>query len=126
MNLFDILKSELPSLIESSKNSIGEVKNVAITQAWKILQLAIASIIQKIESLQPELAGKTKKSIALQILSEFYDNTFIVVDVPFVPSLIEPIMHKYVKLFLMTLVGATIDAMVTTFREVGVFTDYKK
>lgn len=126
MNLFDILKSELPSLIESSKNSIGEVKNVAITQAWKILQLAIASIIQKIENLQPELAGKTKKSIALQILSEFYDNTFIVVDVPFVPSLIEPIMHKYVKLFLMTLVGATIDAMVTTFREVGVFTDYKK
>jgi hypothetical protein len=121
MSLLENLKLELPKLVEESQKALGTVKIVAITQAWKILQLTIAIIIQKIEALQPNLAGKDKKEAALQILSQFYDNTFVVVDVPFVPSLIEPLMHKYIKLFLMTLVGSTIDAMVTTFRELGVF-----
>lgn len=121
MNLLESLKLELPKLVEESQKALGTVKVVAVAQAWKILQLTVAIIIQKIESLQPDLAGKDKKEAALQILSQFYDNTFIVVDVPFVPSLIEPLMHKYIKLFLMTLVGSTIDAMVTTFRELGIF-----
>jgi hypothetical protein len=121
MNLLESLKLELPKLVEESQKALGVVKVVAVAQAWKILQLTVAIIIQKIETLQPDLAGKDKKEAALQILSQFYDNTFIVVDVPFVPSLIEPLMHKYIKLFLMTLVGSTIDAMVTTFRELGIF-----
>lgn len=121
MNLLESLKLELPKLVEESQKALGTVKVVAVAQAWKILQLTVAIIIQKIESLQPDLAGKDKKEVALQVLSQFYDNTFIVVDVPFVPSLIEPLMHKYIKLFLMTLVGSTIDAMVTTFRQLGVF-----
>lgn len=121
MNLLESLKEELPKLVEESQKALGTVRVVAVAQAWKILQLTVAIIIQKIESLQPDLAGKDKKEAALQILSQFYDNTFIVVDVPFVPSLIEPLMHKYIKLFLMILVGSTIDAMVTTFRELGVF-----
>lgn len=121
MNLLESLKLELPKLVEESQKALGTVKVVAVAQAWKILQLTVAIIIQKIETLQPDLAGKDKKEAALQILSQFYDNTFIIVDVPFVPSLIEPLMHKYIKLFLMTLVGSTIDAMVTTFRELGIF-----
>lgn len=121
MNLLENLKLELPKLVKESQEALGTVKAVAISQAWKILQLAISAIIQKIEFLQPDLAGKNKKDVALQILSQFYDNTFTVVNIPFVPSLIEPLMHKYVKIFLMTLVGSTIDAMVVTFRELGIF-----
>jgi hypothetical protein len=45
----------------------------------------------------------------------------LVVDVPFVPNLLEPAMHKYIKSFLMILVGSTIDAMVATFRDIGIF-----
>jgi hypothetical protein len=54
-------------------------------------------------------------------VSKFYDSIFVVIDVPFVPNLLEPIMHKYIKAFLMALVGASIDAMVTTFRQIGIF-----
>lgn len=121
MNILENLKLELPKLVKESQEALGTVKTVAISQAWKILQLAVSIIIQKIEFLQPDLAGKNKKDAALQILSEFYDNVFNVVNIPFIPSLIEPLMHKYVKIFLMTLVGSTIDAMVITFRELGVF-----
>lgn len=121
MNLIEQLKPELENLIVESKASLGEVKKVAVSQAWKILQLTVVSIIQKIEILAKTEPGKTKKEAAMNLLNSFYDRVFIVVDVPFVPSIFEAIIHKYVKIFLMTLVGSTIDAMVTTFREMGIF-----
>jgi len=45
----------------------------------------------------------------------------VVVDVPFVPNIIEPIIHKYVKSFLMIMVSSSIDATVTIFRQTGIF-----
>lgn len=121
MNLVEILKPELENLVSETKSSLNEIKRVAIAQAWKILQLAIAKTITLIETNAKNLAGKDKKAVAMELLSKFYDSVFVVVDLPLVPALVEPIIHKYIKAFLMILVGSTIDAMVTTFREVGVF-----
>lgn len=123
MSLVDLLKPELENLINESKVALNEVKRVAIAQAWKVLQLAIARTIQAIENTAVGLAGKDKKAAAMELLSKFYDSVFIAVDIPFVPTIVEPIIHKYVKSFLMLLVGSTIDAMVTTFRQTGVFVD---
>ena len=119
----EAINLELEKLINQAKISLNEIKVVALAQAWKILQLAVASIIQTIESTSSDLAGKDKKAIAMELLNKFYDSVFIVVDIPFVPNLVEPIIHKYVKAFLMILVSSTIDAMVTTFRNTGVFVD---
>lgn len=123
MSLIDLLKPELENLVKESKAALNEVRVVAVAQAWKILQLAVARTIQAIENTAVNLAGKDKKAAALELLSRFYDSVFIVVDIPFVPTIVEPIIHRYVKAFLMVLVGSTIDAMVTTFRETGVFVD---
>lgn len=114
---------EVEKLVNQAKISLNEVKVVALAQAWKILQLAVASTIQIIENTATDLAGKDKKAIAMELLNKFYDSVFVVVDIPFVPNLVEPIIHKYVKAFLMVLVSSTIDAMVTTFRNTGVFVD---
>ena len=57
----------------------------------------------------------------MELLNQFYDKIFLVVDIPVVPNFLEPIIHRYVKAFLMVLVSATIDALVTTFRNTGVF-----
>jgi hypothetical protein len=46
---------------------------------------------------------------------------FLVVDIPLVPSLVEPIIHSYIKKILMIMVSASIDATVTIFRETGIF-----
>lgn len=121
MTLAELLKPELENLISESKNSLSEVKRVAIGQAWKILQLAVANIIQKIELLSIDETGKDKKAIAMDLLNNFYDKVFTIIDIPFIPPLVEPLIHKYVKTFLMILVGSTIDAMVTTFKQTGVF-----
>jgi len=120
-NIKNIVSDQLDQLAIETKNSIQVLKSVAVNQAWKILQLTIAISIQIIENIATNLSGPEKKAIALIALSEFYDKVFLIVDVPMIPNIIEPMVHKYVKAFLMTLVGASIDAMVTTFREIGVF-----
>lgn len=116
-----VIQSEIDKLIEQTKKSLEEVRSVAVGQAWKILQLAVASTIQVIETKTTELSGSDKKVMAMDMISNFYDRVFLIVNVPFVPNLLEPMMHKYVKSFLMVLVGASIDAMVTTFRQIGLF-----
>jgi hypothetical protein len=121
MNLKELLKPKLESLVQESQKALSEVKRVAIAQAWKILQLAVVELIQTIERIDPNLAGKDKKAAAMELLSAFYDTVFVVVDIPFVPNVLEPIIHRHVKSFLMILVSSTIDAMVTTFRQVGIF-----
>jgi|688.fasta_scaffold119350_5 hypothetical protein len=123
IQILDNLKLELDKLIDQSQQSLQETKKVAAAQAWKILQLAIALSIQFLENIAVSFSGPDKKLIAMEAISSFYDKVFTIVDVPFIPGFIEPLMHRYIKAFLMGLVGVSIDAMVTTFREIGVFKD---
>lgn len=117
----NLIRVEIEKLTAKTKESLAEVKRVAVSEAWKILQLAIASVIQVIEAIGTDLSSPEKKALAMDLLSRFYDSVFVVVDVPFVPNLLEPIIHRYVKSFLMVLVSSSIDALVTTFRNTGVF-----
>lgn len=116
-----LIQAEVEKLIITAKERLKEVQRIALDEAWKVLQLATATIIQIIEAIGNDLAGPEKKALAMELLNKFYDSVFVVVDIPVVPNFLEPIIHKYVKAFLMVLVGASIDALVTTFRNTGVF-----
>ena len=120
-NLKELLKPELENLINQNKEAIGEIKRVAVTQAWKMLQIVTAKIITLIENNAVDIVGQDKKKIAMEFLDKFYSSVFTIVDIPFVPSVLESIIHKYIKTFLMILLGSTIDALVTTFKDMGVF-----
>lgn len=123
----ELIQQEVEKLINSSKEKLENVKRFAIEEAWKILQLATASVIQIIEAIGNDLAGPEKKALAMQLLTKFYDQVFSVVDIPMIPNFMEPLLHSYIKSFLMVLVSASIDALVTTFRNTGVFlSKYKK
>lgn len=122
MTTEELIKKHLLELISHSKESLGEVKVFAIKEAWKILQLLTATVVQVIEKIGTDLAGPEKKKIAMNLIAEFYDAIFQVIDLPFLPSAIESLLHSYIKKILMILVDSAIDAMVTTFRDVGVFT----
>jgi len=121
MNTEELIKQEINDLIAKSKESLGEVKSFAIGEAWKILQFLTAAVIQIIEKIGTDLAGPEKKKIAMELIDEFYDTIFSVIDLPFLPSPIESILHSYIKKILMLLVDSAIDAMVATFRDIGVF-----
>lgn len=117
----DLLKSNMETFVSQVKESLGQAKTVAVNQAWKILQLAVAETVQVLEQNYNTLSGSDKKAVAMAYLSSFYDNVFTVVVIPAVPSFLQPVIKKYIKLFLMTLVSSSIDAMVTTFRQIGLF-----
>lgn len=117
----DLIRQEIENLINETKKSVGEVKSFAVSEVWKILQLLTAVVIQLIENLGNNLSSPEKKELALELISSFYDKIFTVVDIPWVPALVEPIIHSHVKSFLMLLVSSGIDAMVATFRQIGVF-----
>ena len=121
MNTKELIRIQIAELIKQTKDSLGEVKTIAIAEAWKILQLLTATIIQLIEKIGTDLAGAEKKQLAMELINNFYDNIFRVVDLPFIPNAIEAILHSYIKKILMTLVDSAIDAMVATFKDIGVF-----
>ena len=121
MNSKELITNEVNNLTDKVKDSVKNVKRFAIAEAWKILQVVTASVIQIIEKIGTDISSPEKKELALKLLSDFYDKVFLVVDIPVIPNILEPIIHKYVKGFLMILVGSSIDALVATFRQTGVF-----
>lgn len=123
MSVKELVQVKVDLLVNQVKLSLKDLKTVAISEAWKILQLAVVEIIQEIEESGSDLRGKDKKALAMELLSRFYDSVFMIIDIPFVPNLIEPIIHRHVKSLLMILLGSTIDAMVTAFRQIGIFED---
>lgn len=121
MTSTELISAEVEKLTETVKTSLEGLKRVALAEAWKVLQIAIATVIQIIEAIGNDLSSPEKKALALKLLSNFYDKVFIVVDIPVVPHILETMIHKHVKAFLMILVSSTIDSMVAVFRNAGVF-----
>lgn len=117
----DLIRAEVEKLVVKIKEGLSEVQRIALAEAWKVLQIATASVIQIIEAIGNDLSSPEKKALAMTLLGDLYDKVFVAIDIPVVPNVIEPILHKYIKAFLMILVSSTIDALVTTFRETGVF-----
>lgn len=119
--IIEPLQNKLAELVKSNQENLNKIQKVALDQAWKTLQLATAEIIQTIQVNYPTLAGKDKKELALTFLSTFYDSVFSVINIPFLPSLLQPIISKYIKVILMIMISSSIDAMVTIFKQTGVF-----
>jgi ABC-type lipopolysaccharide export system ATPase subunit len=117
----ELVVEQAEKIHQELKQSLQKVKSVALSEVWKILQLVTANVIQIIETVANNLSGSEKKAIAIEYINSFYDKVFLVIDIPLVPSLIEPIIHRYIKQILMILVSSSIDAMVTIFRQTGVF-----
>lgn len=123
MQVQNLSVNNIKTLVDQAKNILQSVKEVAMPQAWNILQLATVEVIQSIENNSPTLKGADKKTLAMTMISNFYDQVFTLVNFPFVPKLLQPIIQKYVKQLLMLLVSSSIDALVVTFRNNGIFVD---
>ena len=117
-----LIASEVQKFVTTVETAItSSVRKIAIDEAWRLLQISIAAIIQIIEGIGNDLSGPEKKQLAITLISDLYDRVFIVVDIPYLPNVLESYLHKYIKQFLMILVGSSIDSMVTIFRNTGVF-----
>jgi len=121
MTVKELVLEQAEKTTAELKQSLKNLKSVALSEAWKALQLVVASTVQIIEAIAKDLEGKDKKAIAIEYINKFYDTTFTIIDIPLVPNLFEPIIHSYVKKVLMILVSSSIDATVSIFRQTGIF-----
>lgn len=121
MSTKELILEQAEKIHQELKQKLQNLKVVALSEAWKALQLVTASTVQIIEAIAKDLEGSSKKEIAIEYINAFYDKVFIVIDIPLVPNLLEPIIHRYIKKILMIMVSSSIDATVTIFRETGVF-----
>lgn len=117
----ELIIQEAEKLTNELQNKLIELKRITLAEAWKALQLVVAGVVQVIEAIAKDLEGQNKKEIAIEYINSFYDKAMLVVDVPLVPSFLEPIIHSYVKKILMIMVSASIDATVSIFRQTGIF-----
>lgn len=125
MTIKEQIIQKVEKINQELKQGLLNLKKIALSEAWKILQLVIANVVQTIEIIGKDLSGKEKKDIALEYISVFYDTVFSIIDVPLVPNFLEPMIHSYVKKILMIMVSSTIDATVTIFRQTGIFSQNK-
>lgn len=121
MSIKEIITNQAEKTTLELQTKLQNLKRIALSEAWKSLQLVIASVVQIIESVATDLSGESKKAIAIEYINGFYDRVFVIIDIPFVPSLVEPIIHRYIKMILMVMVSSSIDATVTIFRQTGIF-----
>jgi hypothetical protein len=121
MTVKELILEKAEKTTAELKKSLQNLKSVALSEAWKSLQLVVASTVQIIEAIAKDLEGKDKKAIAVEFINKFYDTTFTIIDIPLVPNFLEPIIHSYVKKVLMILVSSSIDATVSIFRQTGIF-----
>lgn len=117
----ELILQQSEKVHQELKQKLQNLKSVALSEAWKTLQLVVASTVQIIETIAKDLEGSQKKEIAIEYINNFYDKALLIVDIPFVPSLVEPIIHRYIKKILMIMVSSSVDATVTIFRETGIF-----
>lgn len=99
---------------------LNDLKILSLDQVSEILQLASAKTILLIQNTCADLTGADKKQLAMNIISEFYDKVFTVVEIPFVPKILQPIFQKFIKQLLLLVVSGAIDGLVTTFRNTGI------
>lgn len=116
-----LIVQEAEKVHAETKVRLQNLKKIALSEAWITLQLIVASIVQIIETIATDLSGPEKKAVAIEYINNFYDSVFTIIDIPLIPNLIEPIIHKYIKSILMILVSSSVDATVTIFRQTGVF-----
>jgi hypothetical protein len=120
------LKERAQNLLNQLLSAVAEIKplndlsDVTINQCSEILQLASAKVVLLIQSTCADLASPEKKELAMTIISDFYDQVFMVVEIPFIPKILQPIFQKLIKQILLLVVDGAINGLVTTFRNTGI------
>lgn len=117
----ELIRTEVQKIIEKTKESLNEVKTFALGEVWKLLQLLTAVVIQMIENFGESLSSPEKKALAMEVIGKFYDDVFTSIKISFMPTFVTSIFKTHVRTIIMVFVSSGIDAMVTTFRQVGVF-----
>jgi hypothetical protein len=117
------LKDNLKTLLSDLAVSIKERhEKCSLSAGWRLVQECVAKVVLIIEStVGSALSGPEKKEQAMEAIGKIVDTVMVIIDVPFVPEWFEQRVDKYIRIILMDIASGSIDALVTTFHDTGVF-----
>lgn len=121
--LANLVKQEIEKLVEKTRSQLSDLKSVSLAQAWKILDDRVTDVVLFLQTFATDLTKPEKKDQAMAIMSDFYDQIFRIVEFPFIPKLLQPVVQKFVKQLLFILISSAIDSAVTTLKKTGVIKD---
>lgn len=121
--LANLVNQEVEKLVQKTKGQLNDLKSIPLAQAWKILDDRITDVVLFLQTFATDLTKPEKKEQAMAIMSNFYDQIFLVVEFPFVPKLLQPIVQKFIKQLLFIFISSAIDSAVTTLKKTGVIKD---
>jgi len=105
--------------------SVG--RKVKLWEAWRIIQGAIANTVLLIErEIGKSLSGPEKKAQAMASVEKVVKLVCNIIDLPVVPEWVEAYIDTYLQRFLMEVASGSIDAIVKTFHDTGVFPPKKE
>ena len=119
----DEVKKAMAGLLENLKTKLQATgKKLPLHSIWTVVQESIASVVLLIENkVGSSLSGPEKKAAALEYVANVIDTVALLIDIPGVPEWIESKLDYYIKQFLLAIASGSIDAIVSTFKETGVF-----
>lgn len=105
--------------------SVG--RKIKLWEAWRIIQDSIARTVLLIEKeIGKSLSGPEKKAQAMASVEKVIKIVCNIIDLPIVPEWIEGYIDIYLHRFLMEVASGSIDAIVKTFHDTGVFPPKKE
>ena len=111
-----IISDKFKALIQNSSVKL------TLRAAWSIIQDAIAQTVWAIETnIGNAISGPEKKAKALEVIAGIIDVVFVTVNIPYIPGWVESLLEKYIRKFLLDIADGSIDAIVKTFHDTGVF-----
>ena len=122
-----VVEKEALSLCQKLQENLQATKNrLRIKDAWRMVQDSIAKVVIIIEkNIGSDMPGAEKKAIAMNVIEKVVDIVCALIDIPGIPRWIQSALYKYLKKFLLEVADGSIDAIVKTFRETGVFIEGK-
>ena len=125
MSVLDEVQAGAQVIIDDIKLKLTNSK-FPLASVWKLLQESIAKVVLLIEQKAQVLAGPDKKAAAMLIVSNIIDVAAVAIDIPFVPDIVEAQLESIVKSLLLTIASGSIDALVSTFKDTGIFPPKKE
>lgn len=120
---FDTIKTEANGLMIWVQTAVvNGGKRLPLHAAWQLIQTALAKTVLIIEqNVVGAVSGPEKKAAAMAIIGQVVNVVIGSITLPYVPLWIQNMMGNYIKTFLLEVASGSIDALVSTFHDTGVF-----
>lgn len=112
----DLIREALARIVAEYKRITADGA-ISFSDVLAIFTAVVSEVVVLAEHLPAN--GAAKKRVVLEALGEFIDQVITPIDLPFIPDIIEPVVDRSIKTFLLGVADKAIDGVVSGFNRTG-------